>query len=118
MPRIFDNIDQSILQALQQTLESSTHADFCVGYFNLRGWRRISKHIENWQSGDGECCRLLVGMHRTPDDELRYAMRIFKESGRIDNQTVLRLKKKLAEEIREQYSESKHFIHEIDQVLR
>ncbi len=102
MPRIFDNIDQPLLQALQQTLESSTHADFCVGYFNLRGWRRIAKYIENWHGGENECCRLLVGMHQTPDDELRYAMRIIKESGRIDNQTALRLKKKLAEEFREQ----------------
>ncbi len=103
MPRIFDNIDQPLLQALQQTLETSTHADFCVGYFNLRGWRRLAKHIENWQGGDGECCRLLVGMQqRLPDEELRHAMRIFKETDRIDNQTALRLKKRLAEEFREQ----------------
>ncbi len=102
MPRIFDNIDQPLLQALQQTLESSTHADFCVGYFNLRGWRRIAQYIDNWHGGEGECCRLLIGMHRTPDEELRYAMSIIKETGRIDNQTALRLKKKLAEEFREQ----------------
>ena len=103
MPRIFDNIDQPLLQALQQTLETSTHADFCVGYFNLRGWRRLAKHIENWHGGDGECCRLLVGMQqRLPDEELRHAMRIFKEADRIDNQTALRLKKRLAEEFREQ----------------
>ena len=31
MPRIFDNIDQPLLPALQQTLETATHADFCVG---------------------------------------------------------------------------------------
>ncbi len=30
MPRIFDNIDQPLLQALKQTLESSTHADVWV----------------------------------------------------------------------------------------
>ncbi len=102
MPRIFDNIDQPLLQALQQTLESSTHADFCVGYFNLRGWRRLANYIENWQGGDGECCRLLVGMQRLPDEELRHAMRIFTDTNRIDNQTAHRLKKKLAEEFREQ----------------
>lgn len=102
MPRIFDNIDQPLLQALQQTLETSTHADFCVGYFNLRGWRRLARYIEDWQGGESECCRLLVGMHRTPDEELRHAMRMIKESERIDNQTALRLKKKLAEEFREQ----------------
>ncbi len=102
MPRIFDNIDQPLLQALQQTLESSTHADFCVGYFNLRGWRRIARYIEDWNGGHDECCRLLIGMQRLPSEELRHAMRITKETDRIDNQTALRLKKKLAEEFREQ----------------
>ena len=93
MPRIFDNIDQPLLQALQQTLESSTHADFCVGYFNLRGWRRIARYIEDWSGGDDECCRLLIGMQRLPDDELRHAMRIIKESDKLNNQTALHLKK-------------------------
>ena len=102
MPRIFDNIDQPLLQALQQTLDSSTHADFCVGYFNLRGWRRIARYIDEWNGGEDECCRLLIGMQRLPDEELRHAMRITKETDRLDNQTALRLKKKLAEEFREQ----------------
>ena len=102
MPRIFDNIDQPLLPALQQTLENATHADFCVGYFNLRGWRGLGAYVEDWNGGEGECCRLLVGMQRLPDAELREAKKLAKQDGGIDNQTALRLKRRLAEEFREQ----------------
>lgn len=102
MPRIFDNIDQPLLPALQQTLDTATHADFCVGYFNLRGWRGLGSYVENWDGGESECCRLLVGMQRLPEEELREAKRLAKKDGGIDNQTALRLKRRLAEEFREQ----------------
>src|SRR5450759_588342 len=102
MPRIFDNIDQQLLPSLKTTLGVSHRADFCVGYFNLRGWRQLDEHIEKWAGGDGECCRLLVGMQRLPQHELEEAYSIIKRDGDLDNQTAIRLKKSLAEHFRRQ----------------
>ncbi len=102
MPRIFDNIERSLLPALQETLKLSDRADCCVGYFNLRGWKQIDELIERWSGGEDHCCRLMVGMQRTPQEELRNALRIVKGQEGIDNQKAIRLKKKLAEEFREQ----------------
>ena len=102
MPRIFDNIDQDLLPALRETLKTANHADFCVGYFNLRGWRGLSSYIEEWEGGDEGCCRLLIGMQPPPEDTFRRAMRLDQGDDGIDNQTALRLKQRLAEEFREQ----------------
>lgn len=102
MPRIFDNIEQSLLPALRQTLELSDRGDFCVGYFNLRGWKAIDPLIERWPGAEGGQCRLLVGMQRLPQDELRSAFSLSADRGGLDNQTALRLKKRLAGDFRDQ----------------
>ncbi len=102
MPRIFDNIDLPMLPTLRDTLHLSQRADFCVGYFNLRGWRRIDSLIEAWPGGEGACCRLLVGMQQLPQDELRSAFSLGREDDGIDQQTALRLKKRMAEEFKQQ----------------
>jgi len=102
MPRIFDNIDLSLLPALADTLKLSERADFCVGYFNLRGWRKIDALVDAWAGGDGSCVRLLVGMQTLPQDELRDALSLASGQGGLDQQAVLNLKKRMAEEFRKQ----------------
>src|SRR4030067_3525179 len=102
MPRIFDNIDRSLLPALRETLALSTRSDFFVGYFNLRGWKTIDEFIEKWSGGPDHCCRLLVGMQRLPQEDLYSALSLLKTDAGIDNQTATRLKKKLAEAFRQQ----------------
>ena len=102
MPRIFDNIDQRLLPALCETLKTADHADFCVGYFNLRGWRGLSSYIEEWEGGEGGCCRLLVGMQPPPENTFRDAMRLDQRDDGIDNQRASHLKQELAEQFRQQ----------------
>ncbi len=102
MPRIFDNIETDLLPALRDTLEISQRSDFCVGYFNLRGWKAIDGLIEKWAGGEGAQCRLLVGMQRLAQDELRLAYSLLPQEDQISQQAVIRLKRRLAEEFRAQ----------------
>jgi superfamily II DNA or RNA helicase len=102
VPKIFDNITELLLPALQKTLDVAYRADFCVGYFNLRGWQAIDKRIDEWTGGDGYCCRLLVGMQQRPQDELKAAFSLLENGERIDNKTAIRLRQELAQEFRNQ----------------
>ena len=103
MPRIFDNlVDESrLIGSLRRTLALSHRADFCVGYFNVRGWRLIDEHVDSWPGGDGTCCRLLVGMQRLPQEELRAAIGFAPDAG-TDHGEARRLRRQVAEEFREQ----------------
>ncbi len=102
MPRIFDNIDLQLLPTLRDTLKVSYRADFCVGYFNLRGWRKLDDLIEQYIGGEVSCCRLLVGMQSLPSDEVHTAFTLGAGEGRLDNSTIIRFKKKIAAEFKDQ----------------
>jgi len=79
MPTIFDNIENILKEGLNKTLEKSKRADFCIGYFNLRGWTQLYDQVDRL-TGDylpEECdddnqyfCRILIGMQRQPMEVL------------------------------------------------
>src|SRR6266404_6179512 len=102
MPRIFDNIALDLLPALRDTLAMSQRSDFCVGYFNLRGWKATDDLVEKWSGGEGSQCRLLVGMQRLAQDELQLAYTLLPQEDQISQQAVIRMKRRLAEEFRAQ----------------
>lgn len=101
MPKIYDNIENRLLDGLKQTLDVSYKSDFCVGYFNLRGWRHLSGYVEKYKGSEGDCCRLLIGMQRPSEDLLKEYLSI-KKKEMMDAATASTLKKKLAAEFREQ----------------
>ena len=95
MPKIFDNIELQLLPTLQDTLKVSYRADFCIGYFRLSGWQHLDSYIDNWSGGEGNCCRLLIGMTKEKPETIA-----------IDNQTAIQFKKERAAEFREQLAQS------------
>lgn len=109
MPKIYDNIKNLFSKGLNETLKVSKRTDFCVGYFNLRGWKEVAETVEEL---DGDItvenneeihrvCRLLVGMQKMPIDILRENFNR-NDDYLIDSQEANKLKKKLAEEFKEQ----------------
>jgi len=100
MPKIYDNIESQLKNGLITTLESSYRADFCVGYFNLRGWKLVENQIDLLEGGE-DCCRLLVGMQRPEEELLRSALSRIDE-GMMDNSRALDHKKKIARSFRQQ----------------
>jgi hypothetical protein len=102
MPRIFDNIDKNLLPALRSSFEISKRADFCVGYFNLRGWRQIDDLAEKFSGTNESRCRVLVGMQKLPQEELRETLTLTEQPAGLDGGTVKRLRRQLAEQFSHQ----------------
>ena len=101
MPKIYDNIENVLLKGLEQSIHNSFRSDFCVGYFNLRGWNKLAGLIDHYLGAPDACCRLLIGMQK-PSSELLREHLANMEPGMMDNATALALKKKIALEFRNQ----------------
>ena len=112
MAQIFDNIEQRFTDGLKGYLSTHgvTRVDFCVGYFNLRGWNLILNEIDalpgdfvDEQSNPmpvHRTCRLLIGMHQPQDELTRWLYG--KEDHTPDNNFVREQKVKIAIDFRRQ----------------
>ena len=82
--------------------------DFCVGYFNLRGWNLIVEQVDKLPGGyvyeddkrKMRYCRLLIGMHRPDEDLIRgfYS----RQETMPDAEYVQRCKRQIAQDFRNQ----------------
>ena len=110
MARIYDNISKSFTQGLKDIISNLgvNRVDFCVGYFNLRGWNLVANEIDKLQ-GDivyendtpvQRTCRLLIGMHQ-PNEELLAELYSGDDFVR-DSDYVLRCKAQIAEDFKKQ----------------
>jgi len=109
MPKIYDNIDLKFSQGLQAHIATANRVDYCVGYFNLRGWNTICDNVselpgeiinENGQTVR-RYARLLIGMTKTPKEEFLEEFADPEELN-IDNKKANNLRKRLAREFETQ----------------
>jgi len=102
MPRIFDNIEQDFVTDLRKSLSESTRADFCVGYFRLRGWGLIADLVDKYRGGGDSRCRVLVGMHRAPVDYMRAAQGLARGEERLGGTQRARMRDDAIADFRQQ----------------
>ena len=125
MPTIYDNIEQHLLDALRVTLQDAQSADCCVGYFNLRGWGRLADIVAaRFDGSNDHCVRVLIGMHRAPEEEMRLAQRAVRQETYLDGPTAARLRRKAAKSFKEQLefgvptAEAEHALQHLARQLR
>ena len=112
MTRIYDNITTKFTEGLHGVITATgvKRVDFCVGYFNLRGWNMIVNQIDTlsgdyvWEK-DGykqvfRICRLLIGMHRPPEELIRDMYSADRQI--VDSDYLNRCKLQIASEFRKQ----------------
>ncbi len=103
MPQIFDNIELKLVEGLRAVLPAATASSFCVGYLNLRGWGQVADFVEGLPGGEeARACRLLVGMHRPPEEDMKALAGLKRGDQALDGPTLARLKRRITESFNEQ----------------
>ena len=109
MARIYDNIETKFAEGLQGIITNVgvMRVDFCVGYFNLRGWNLVVEQIDTL-TGDYvyendkrifRKCRLLIGMHRPAEELIR---QLYTEQALPDANYVSQCKLEIARDFKRQ----------------
>lgn len=117
MADIYDNSpERKFVDGLRKNITALgvKRVDFCVGYFNLRGWDQIDEQVDQlegdnvWEKDELQqpiqkkrYCRLLIGMHR-PDEDLIRELYSYHEPDLIDSEQMLRCKLKITAEFKQQ----------------
>mgnify|MGYP000213726975 FL=1 len=103
MPRIFDNVALRLIEGLGEVLPEAVACSFCVGYLNLRGWDQIAEYIERLEGGDEDkACRVLVGMHRLPEEQMKQLYRASRDSTVLDGAARRALLQQFTQSFKEQ----------------
>ena len=100
MPTIYDNLEEPLAPALAHEVRRGLRADFCVGYFNLRGWALLADAVDAMTTTT-DACRVLVGMHRSPRELVR-AVHGFHGEARVDVSAAKLLERRAVEDFRAQ----------------
>lgn len=109
MSKIFDNSsDEKKFKSILENVITEPgiqRMDFCVGYFNLRGWDFIADQVDNLDGdyiyeGDDRkfrTARLLIGMYRAPEEIIKLA---YRSPFYPDADYVQKCKRQIAEDFR------------------
>lgn len=117
MSQIFDNRKAKFIDGLHAILTNVgvVRADFCTGYFNLRGWESVAADIEALPGGevlerdekDGDkevpihrVCRLLIGMHQPPAELIRKMYGLDSQS--VDSECARKYRRQVVSDFRRQ----------------
>lgn len=111
MAQIYDNIETKFTEGLKAIISNAQvkRVDFCVGYFNLRGWDLVVNEIDQLEGNFiyekdeniQRICRLLIGMHRPPIEIVRRLYSL--QSNRAPDPDEVKLcKRQIADDFRKQ----------------
>lgn len=102
MPRIYDNIENRLVDALRNTLAEGERSDICAGYFRLRGWEHLMDLVDRFSGTDESCCRLLIGMQRPPEEAMRELQRASHTSPVLDGSVFRKARQQTVQHFKEQ----------------